>query len=367
MFHVAFSRVRILAVTWLATLFGCGGITPPASIAEAVAIFSGNADVVWYDTSGKKPQGPNAAGLTDGRLVLLRLNTMADASALISLTDLRRLSLDGAALSGSLPCASLQHLTLQNSAELDLTWLSGCASLESLEIVRGGLTTLDGFPVLTGLQRLHLGHDPITSLAGIPQLPQLTHLTVVGSKLASLSSLRPQPKLANIVAPGLIPKSEDATTAAATPSPFGHNKVLGIDIPPPPNPWIDTITASKGSTAGLASDCTVVPPGKFTLTCNFGMERLSGMVPLEVHVGSTHKQPGVVATLSVKTGTVRLYMPYFGKYQYLDATPGNPVEMQGILGKAWRSAGRLGVYQVVVQAMGGDAQGIAVNLTNSIK
>ena len=43
------------------------------------------------------------------------------------------------------------------------------------------------------------------------------------------------------------------------------------------------------------------------------------------------------------------------------------VEVRGILGKAWRSAGHVGMYQVVVQAMDGDAEGVAVNLVNAIK
>jgi hypothetical protein len=369
MVHVSLPRTLgvLLAMSWLGTLFGCGGgITPPAPEATAVARLAGSVEVAWYDTAGKKPQGPNAAGLTDGRLVRIRLNALADASALASLPDLRRLSLDSAALAGPLPCASLQHLTLQNTA-VDLTWLAGCTSLESLEIERGGLTTLHGFPALPGLRRLHLGRDPITSLAGLPELPELTQLTVVGSKLDSLASLRPQPKLANIVAPGLVEKPATETAATEAPSPFGRNEVLGIDIPPPPNPWVDAVTESKGSTSGLTTQCTVVPLGNFKLTCDFGIKRLSGMVPLEVRIGSTHKQPGVLAKLSVQSGTVRLYMPYFGKYQYVEATPGNPVEVRGILGKAWRSAGKLGMYQVVVQAMDGDAEGVAVNLVNAIK
>jgi len=360
MVHVSLPRTlgALLAMSWLGTPFGCGGgITPPVPEATAVARLAGSVEVAWYDTAGKKPQGPNTAGLTDGRLVQIRLNALADASALESLPDLRRLNLDGAALSGPLPCKTLQHLSISGSPGFNPSWLAGCTSLESLELVRSDLATLDGFPALAGLQRLHLGHNPITSLAGLPALPELTHLTVVGSKLDSMTSLRPQPKLANIVAPGLVETPATETAATEAPSPFGRNEVLGIDIPPPPNPWVDAVTESKGSTSGLTTQCTVVPLGNFKLTCDFGVERLSGMVPLKVHIGTTHKQPGVMATLSVQKGTARLYMPYFGKYQYVEATPGNPVEVQGILGKAWRSAAKLGMYQVVVQAMDGDAEG----------
>jgi hypothetical protein len=363
-FHL--SRRRVLAVTSLATLFACGGITPPAPLVESVATLVGDVEVAWYDTAGRKPKGLNTAGLTDGRLVRLRLTTLADASALASLTDLRRLVLDGAALTGPFPCASLQYLTLQNSP-YDLTWLSGCTSIKSLEIVGGGLSTLDGFPALARLQRLHIGDNPITSLAGLPALPELTHLTVVRSKLDSMASLQPQPKLAKIVVPGLVEKLPTETPVKEAPSPFGYSKVLGMDIPPPPNPWVDAITGSKGFTSGLTNQCRVSHWGGLKLTCNFGVKRLRGMVPLKVSIGTTHHQPNVVAKLSVQSGTVRLYMPYFGKYQYVEATPGNPVEVRGILGKAWNSAGEVGKYQVAVQAMNGTAEGVAVSLDNAIQ
>ena len=168
MAHLSF--LRVLNVIWLAILLGCAGITPPGPEADAVARLAGGVDVAWYDTAGKKPQGPNAAGLTDGRLVRIRLNTLADASALASLPDLRRFILKGVTLPGPLPCKDLEYLSIKGSPGFDPTWLAGCTSLTSLDLVQCGLTTLDGFPALPRHQHLHLGHNTITSLAGLPAL-----------------------------------------------------------------------------------------------------------------------------------------------------------------------------------------------------
>ncbi len=360
-------------VSWiasLAALIGCGpkAPDPPPGDAEALGALVGSAEIAWYDTADKKPTGAVLAGVRDGRLVSLRVAVpVADPAALGRLDALTRLTLDGAGWTGPLACGSLTSLTVRANPGFEPVWLAGCSNLSSLELLDSGLTGVDGFPGLAKLKTLHLGRNPIASLAGLPTLPMLERITLHGAEPGAEDTVPPQPALRKVITPESSAAAAASTPApSSTPSPFGRNEVLGIDIPPPKNPWIPKITAKKGSTAGLDKACTVNHLGKFEIDCTFSIESLSGMVPLRVEIGSTHHEPGVIANVSTTAGKVRVYMPYYTVQQYVEATPGNPVEVQGILEKSWTSTGKLGAYHIVVEAQGGPAEGVVVKLKNAI-
>ncbi|GEM_PF-6158918 len=364
----------MIGVSSLLAWLGCGGstVTPPADAEAAVKALVGDAEVAWFDSGEAKPQGALvSAAVRDGAVIALAVHVpVVDVGALASFPSLERLTLTDAGWTGPLACGSLRSLTVKRNPGFDVAWLAGCAGLTHLELLDSGLTNVDGFPVLPELQRLHLGKNPIATLAGLPTLPKLEQITLQGFEPGAEETIPTQPALKRVITPGVTTASatdpKPGAAGESTPSPFGRNDVLGIDIPPPKNPWVPKITARKGSTSGIDKACTVNHLGKFEIDCRFGIETLTGMVPLKVDIGSTHHEPGVIADVSVTAGTVRVYMPYHTVQQYAEATPGNPVRVHGILDKSWTSAGKLGEHHIVVEAQGGPAEGVEVKLKNAI-
>jgi hypothetical protein len=396
------------AAVILAVLEGAG-----ASL-EDVAIFDANADGT--------PKGANShVGFHDGHVTRLTLSAirLPDPAVLSSLPKLSYLRTTKAGISAPLPCAALPELSFVSVGEnpgFEPAWLESCDALRSVELMESELRNLDGFPTLPELRYVHLGGNPLEDLSGFPVQPELDNLTLQGVLFQDFSSLASQPKLERIVATNgklestrglerqfalenvfLRDNQIEDTTALDALAGLGERDLKGnpvadkqnaegsasdvadgdgkvfpkhmvgdIQIPPPTNPWVHKIERGKGSVRSASGSCKTASAtlGGSKVDCSFKYGKVSGFYGIEVEFGRSGVTPAVRVRARVGSGRIRVYMPYYSVQQYVEATPGTDAEVSGVLETSTFSAGRFGVFHLIIESVEGPAEDVAIEIVS---
>jgi hypothetical protein len=218
--------------------------------------------------------------------------------------------------------------------------------LRSVELIDVGLTDLEGFPRLPELQVLHLDQNPITTLAALPSMPKLDKIVLKGAQPGAEATVSHQPALRQVVTPEAMQRADPTPTPPAT-TVFPIEVEGGI-IHAPSNPWVERIESHTGVQLMAKRRCTSSVAGDVRLDCTFSFGHLRGVARLPVSLG--RGAPRVRATLQVGGGTARVYMPYFGVQEYVQAHGGGePVALEGALQPVTRGSSD-GDHELVVHA-----------------
>lgn len=370
-------------------------------------------DVTIIEEGEGEPE-PNTshAVLRDGRVVelsLLRmeLTTTAPLSALGALERLdvfqnQLTSLDGLAELGALKevsarsnriasAASLEgleivKLDLANNALTDLSTVPVLPRLEELHLSGNELPTLEGLPSLPSLTRLDLASCGLESLGGLSPMPALERLMVSNNRLTSLAGIEQAPSLARLFA-----RSNELTDASALAAlrelqraDLENNQlarpprvaegvqleleandfriedperwvVAGIDIGPPPSPYVEQLPTPRGTTGSVERRCG---SSLGDIDCRETLSRLRGFH--EMVLAGASSRPGGTIDVRVGRGKIRLYLPWPTNdvWTITEATPGAPIHTSGSAVRARRSGGR---YAVLIEAVDGGAEDIVVS------
>ena len=134
-----------------------------------------------------------SSGLTNLKVLVLRVNLIEDISALSGLTSLERLWLEGnliediSALSG---LTNLKVLVLRVNLIEDISALSGLTSLERLWLEGNLIEDISALSGLTNLKDLALVNNNISDISALAGLANLTELQLGGNNISDISPLR---------------------------------------------------------------------------------------------------------------------------------------------------------------------------------
>ena len=113
-------------------------------------------------------------------------------TAIGSLTELRKLTLDSCAITDLSPFSSLTkltHLTLSNNSIEDIGILSLMAELEEVSLANNPITSIAGLSTCAKLKSLDIARCGVTSIGSLSGKTVLTTLLASNNKIADLSAL----------------------------------------------------------------------------------------------------------------------------------------------------------------------------------
>ncbi len=287
---------------------------------------------------------PRAVAVQDGRVVELRISDapLRHLDALATLTGLRALWLSGNQLTA-------------------VPGLGSLTALKRLNLSNNQLTSLVGMAALPALVELDVSDNRITDLAPLTALPALTTIVAMHNPLASLPSPQPAQWKVKSDAVAAAPTATAAAAATAAPSADRGNRPANWVQNTPPTSG----AVKQGSVDGLVQADAYSVTG--TLGTLHGAFRVSN-IPGAKNAGGA----GTTLELSVTKGRVRAYLQYvppsdsFAKlmdgYVFVDAEPGKPGKLQGVLQTVGAGYGFAKAYNFVIESLDGDAQGISYRL-----
>jgi len=298
---------------------------------------------------------PKAVAIQEGHVVELRLGDapITRFDAISRLTGLRVLWLDGSNLSSLQGIASLKALrtlNLSRSKLGSLVGLAGHPSLERLNLSQCGLDSIAELRDLAKLEELDLSGNKLGDVAALTALPALSSLDLSGNPVKAL----PSPVPARWKVKSDMPASAPAPSNVKT-----------------PDNWVDSTPktsgqSKQGTLKGMVTNASYTVEG--TISSMTGAILIPNIAGVEQASGGN-----TTLELEVKQGRVRAYLesaiPDPGSitgqrtgYIYAEATPGKPGQIVGALRSFGGTYGKAKAYQIVIESLDGEAQGVSYKL-----
>lgn len=169
---------------------------------SALSNFSGLKTLSIHDVSGLDfTVLRQLSGLTELDLSGCTISTEG-MEAIGSLTELRKLTLDGCAitdLTPFTPLTKLTHLTLSNNSIEDIGVLSLMLELEKVKLANNPISSIAGLSTCSKLKTLDITRCGVTSLGSLSEKDALTTLLASNNKIADLSPLEGCKELSELV------------------------------------------------------------------------------------------------------------------------------------------------------------------------
>ncbi len=153
--------------------------------------------------------------------------------AIGSLTELRKLTLDGCAITDLTPFSTLTkltHLTLSNNSIEDIGILSLMLDLEEVDLANNPISSIAGLSTCSKLTSVNITRCSISALGSLSEKEELTTLLASNNKIADLSPLETCSKLSELVLSENLIEDISVLTSLEMLTVFkaDHNKITEI-------------------------------------------------------------------------------------------------------------------------------------------
>lgn len=263
---------------------------------------------------------------------------------------------------------ALQELWLDDNGLTSVRGLGGLTMLQRLDLSHNQLRDVGELTGLQALQRLRLSHNAIQSVANLPALPALTELDLSNNQLTDVGPLVALPALTTLNV------KDNPLKSLPTPIPEKWHVETDLEWPPaesrkappnyPPN-WV----AKTPRTNGKATDGSIDYKSHKVIV---SIATVQGAIMNWKVPGDDHFGFETTLELEVKKGRVRAYLEYlpesdkFAKttdgYIFVDAEPGKPGKIRGILTLTGGSQDTRLEWGFVLESLDGVAEGVVCRL-----
>lgn len=271
------------------------------------------------------------------------------------------------------------HVVELRIADASLKQLEPIAQLKGLRTLwldGNALGSLKPLAGLAALRTLNLSRCQLTSVAELTDLPALTTIDLTGNRIEDVASLVSLAALENLTLSGnplkALPPAAPARWKVKSDMPAAPTEAKAAAPIAKPDNWVEETPKTSGESKtgtmeGLVTNTSYTVKG--TVSWMKGAILIPNIPGVDQASGGN-----TTLNLSVQKGRVRAYLESSipdsstmtglrTGYIYAEAAPGKPGQIVGSLRSVGGAYGKRKVYQIVIESLDAEAEGIAYTLS----